>query len=136
MPSLRRPSLVVLALLVGGCGSSTITSTLTSRTTLLDNTISSYDASLRWSRWDAVLSNRHKDAPAMPKLDLDNVEVTGYEKRLKPVQLNDETAMQTVDISYVLRNKQVVKKIKDEQIWRYDEETKQWWLHSNFPELK
>jgi hypothetical protein len=130
-------SLVLVApLLLGGC-LATMTSNLTSRSTMLENTASSYDAVLRWSRWDAVLSHRHKDAPEVPDgLRLENVEVTGYDIRTRRAQVDEDTAIQKVEISYVLKDKQVLKKLKDDQLWRYDPETKQWWIYSALPDFR
>lgn len=51
-------------------------------------------------------------------------------------QVDEDTAIQKVEISYVLKDKQVLKKLKDDQLWRYDPETKQWWIYSAFPDFR
>lgn len=129
--SARPVGLLLLVLLLSGCvlqrsGQSRDLETLLSR----------YESAVRWGYWDAVLSCRHKDAPAMPELDLDNIQVTGYLVRKGPLLVDPDTASQTVEISYVRKSEQSLRKARDEQLWRYDAEQKQWWLHSAFPKLR
>lgn len=128
---MRHITLFLLALLLGGCvlGRSDHSSDLQALLTR-------YESAMRWGYWDAVLSCRHAESPPLPSLDLDNIQITAYEVRKPTLLVDPETATQTVEISYVRKNEQTLRKTRDEQLWRYDAEHEQWWLHSPFPELR
>ena len=104
--------------------------------TALDSTLYSYHTAMRWGRWDTLLSYRGTKAPEVPEVDLDNIRVTGYEVRQPPVPTSEETVFQVVEIQYVLRDSQRLRKLFDEQEWRFDAETRQWRLFSPFPDFR
>jgi hypothetical protein len=100
----------------------------------LENTLSSYRQSIRWGYFPAAAGFISPDQ----RLDLDlealqNVRVTGYEVIQPGVIGADETAVQLVQIAYVLEDEQRLKQISDRQRWRYDPESSAWWLESGLP---
>ncbi len=111
----------------------------------LQKTLDRYGAALRWGEWRSLAELRAPDARPMPRLDFDNIRVTGYEVILPPVMKappngketgQDEEvkeAVQLVRIEYVLKDEQRVKRIQDQQTWRYDPESGQWRILSDFP---
>lgn len=103
---------------------------------VLDDTLSKYHTAMRWGRWDSCLSFRDLKAPAVPELDLDNIQVTSYEIRQPPVSTKEDTVLQVVEIQYVLRDQQRLRKVYEKQEWRFDAEQKVWRLHSPFPEFQ
>lgn len=64
--------------------------------------------------------------------NLDNVRVTHYEatqvKELSPWRWG-----QTANIAYVLKDRQVVKEILDQQVWMSDDEGKSWYRANPVP---
>ncbi|MGQ9831970.1 MAG: hypothetical protein ACUVQI_10310 [Thermochromatium sp.] len=60
--------------------------------------------------------------------------LTGYDV-IQPPTMNTEaqTATQIVAINYLYDDRQVVKRLKDHQLWHYDAEQRRWWLKSSLP---
>jgi hypothetical protein len=105
----------------------------------LEAATNGYGKSIRWAYYETAFGYLHPDLRRGegPPEHLDNVRVTAYEV-VQPPAIKDKdqtTAEQVVHIEYVLRDEQVVDKISDRQLWRYDTETETWWLHSAMPEF-
>ena len=126
--------LVLLILLAGLAGCNTFQEK--KRENTLDSTLSNYHTAMRWGHWESLISMRSPKAPKMPEVDLDNVRVTGYELRQPPVEIEKDKVVQVVQIDYVLRDRQQLRKLRDNQEWRYDPETKLWSLFSPFPDFQ
>ena len=126
--------LILLLLLVGLAGCSSIQGQ--KKEIALNNTLSNYHTAMRWGHWESLISMRSPKAPKMPEVDLDNVRVTGYELRQPPVEIEKDKVVQVVQIDYVLRDRQQLRKLRDNQEWRYDPETKLWSLFSPFPDFQ
>jgi hypothetical protein len=124
---------VLLALaLLSGCGSLEEKK----KDAALDTTLSNYSTAMRWGRWETLFSYRDPTAPEAPDIDTDNIRVTAYEIRQPPVPISDEQVSQVIEIQYVIEDEQRLRKLLDKQDWRHDKETKQWRLHSAFPDFK
>jgi hypothetical protein len=107
------------------------------RTQSLQDTLRSYEASIRWS------SGQHVAKFLDPQSDTteshsgaSNIRVTGYEVVQGPTMLGENRAVQTALIQYVLQDSQVVKELADQQVWLYDEAQEKWYLNSPAPEFK
>jgi hypothetical protein len=68
--------------------------------------------------------------------NLDNIRVTGYQVRIPPMMLDEHKLSQTVTIEYLLRDTQVIKVLSDDQVWEYNQETKEWFRANPIPEFK
>ncbi len=101
----------------------------------MDHVLSNYRTAMRWGRWEDLFSFRDPKAPVVPELDLDNIRVTGYEIRQPPVEIKENTVIQVVQIQYVLRDRQQLRKLREKQEWRFDAENKRWTLFSPFPDF-
>ena len=107
-----------------------------SMTTSLQSATNSYQDALRWGYYDnayAFIDPRQRQGKPMPK-SLEGLRLTGYDV-IQPLVLKDKEskASQIVDIEYIYEDQQVVRKLKDRQVWRYDEGKKTWWLESGLP---
>ncbi|MCF7979027.1 MAG: hypothetical protein K9L82_13610, partial [Chromatiaceae bacterium] len=60
-------------------------------------------------------------------------QITGYEVVQPGVISPDDTAVQLVQIAYVLKDRQRLEQIADRQHWRYDPISGAWWLESGLP---
>jgi hypothetical protein len=107
-------------------------------TTLQDAT-NGYQSALRWGYYDNAYSfvdPKKRAGKELPKV-LETIRLTGYDVVQPPVMKADsDTAAQVVTIEYLYEDKQVVKKLTDKQVWRYDDEAKKWWLTSGLPAFK
>ena len=128
----NRLILIVLVLGLTGC----MSFSERKKENALDHTLSQYRTAMRWGHWDTLFGFRDQKAPAVPEQDLDNVRVTSYEIRQPPVAVKENTVLQVVEIQYVLRNTQLLRKLYEKQEWRYGEEEKLWRLHSPFPQFQ
>jgi uncharacterized protein YceK len=132
-PALRNLLLMLLAaVLLGGCG----TVTDSRKTDLLEATLSRYASALRWGYYESAFSLRDPANAQEPLPDAKNLRVTSYEVAQPPIMQDPLTAVQVVQIEYVLEDEQRVRKILDQQQWRYDQEKKTWWLTSPIPPFR
>jgi hypothetical protein len=103
----------------------------------LQDTLRSYEASVRWSSGQQAAKFQAPDAATSELLPgRKSIKVTSYEVVQGPTMLGDMRAVQTAIIQYVLQESQVVKELADQQVWLYDEADEKWYLNSQVPELK
>ncbi len=116
--------LAMLAVLLAGC------SGLKDKESSLDRTLNAYGSAVRWGDLSSTYDFLE---PALagqsePPGDLDNIRVIQYEVLKRPVTDGDRATLQA-RISYVHRDRQVVRTIDDRQEWRHDSEYG--WRRSN-----
>jgi hypothetical protein len=108
-------------------------------TDTLQNVTNGYQNALRWGYFENAYSYIHPDrrGDTRSSENLDGLRLTGYDVIQPPVMnAESETATQVVAIDYLYEDRQVVKQLKDRQLWRYDAEKKTWWLESGLPAFK
>jgi hypothetical protein len=99
---------------------------------------SAYQRDIRWGYYQDAFAYVHPDQrkgkplPAMFK----GLRVTDYEVVQPPVMPDRNTAIQVVDIEYLYEDRQVVKRLTDNQTWRWDDKLDSWWLHSGLPKFE
>ena len=100
-----------------------------------------YAAFVRWNDWDAAWNFVDPEVRAeRPLTDLERerfrqVQVTGYEMRRRTMEADGLSLEQAVEIRVVNVHTQVERTFIDTQRWRYDPETKHWWLVSGLPDF-
>ncbi len=95
----------------------------------LPSTLMLYGKVLRWQgphEQGAMLANPEQ----APKYR--GITVTSYTVISNPVKTHENAAHQTAAIEYVYNDRQVIKRVIDQQIWEYDTEEKMW-LRANPP---
>jgi hypothetical protein len=99
-----------------------------------EHTSNGYREAIRWGYFHAAAGFLAPDArDGVDPAALDNVRVTGYEV-VRPAKLGSgEDTEQLVQIDYVLRDSQRLRKLLDRQRWRYDDADKAWYLRSGLP---
>ena len=124
------------ALLLGACANTEIRS----RQTILNETLRSYAATIRWgdiAQAQAFLDPKRRAEHPPSALELarfKQVQVSGYEEQpVSPVSENE--VRQTVQIGLVNVNTQSARSIVDHQVWRYDDKARHWWLMSGLPDI-
>ena len=125
---------LIAPLLLGGCGSvkkDKLANELQSAT-------SGYQSALRWGYYENAYahlrpeSRKNKPMPAV----LEGLRLTGYDVVQPPSIKGNDTATQIVLIEYLHDDTQVVKKVTDRQLWRWDAAKKTWWLESGLPKFE
>ena len=135
---MHRPPVLLLysALLLGACANTEIRS----RQTILNETLRSYAATIRWgdiAQAQAFLDPKLRAEHPPSALELarfKQVQVSGYEEQpVSPVSENE--VRQIVQIGLVNVNTQSARSIVDHQVWRYDDKARHWWLMSGLPDI-
>ena len=99
-----------------------------------------YETIIRWSQWDAAvdfIAPEYLQAHPISNLELERLRlfrVTNY--TLRSAQLLDQgmTAIQVVEIRMFNNSQAVERTIVNEQLWRYNQESGHWRLHSGLPD--
>ena len=108
----------------------------------LSDTLLQYDTVVRWAQWDAAVdfvSPEYLEEHPVTRLDLDRLRlfrVTQYSVRSAIPTDNEEGKglIQVVEIKMFNKNQARERVVIDEQIWKYNEETGRWQLHSGLPD--
>ena len=136
LPSMLFTATLATVAVLGGCA----TDKMRSKTTLLDETLQSYAATIRWGEVAQALNfvepkTLAEHPPTQLELDrFRQVRVTGYnEQPVVPVSENE--MHQTVQIELVNVNTQSARSVVDRQVWKYDEAGKRWWLTTGLPDI-
>ena len=126
--------LALPALLLAGCAS-------TQRNEALTNTLNAYAGAVRWGDFNSALQfvdpKERTEHPPTP-LQMSRYEqfrVTGYDDGQGPAPNGENEVRQVVAISLVNNNTQAERTVIDRQTWRYDAESKHWWLVSGLPDI-
>ncbi|HET8941957.1 MAG TPA: hypothetical protein VFN13_08215 [Rudaea sp.] len=133
---LRWIPLILMLALCSGCAAMTAQS----EARALDTTLVAYANALRWGGWEQALvfvdPETRKQHP-LSDLDLERykqVRIASYTER-PPVPAGPHEVRQVVQIGLININTQTERGIVDDQLWRYDEKTKHWYLMSGLPDI-
>jgi len=104
----------------------------------LEATTRAYGNALRWDYPETAWNYLDPDIRAglrPEQRQLKEIRLTGYDVIQPPMLVaeDQDQAEQWVRIDYVRHDTQVVKSLTDHQIWRYDEASGGWRLHSAPP---
>jgi hypothetical protein len=128
--------LLAATVLLGGCANKE----LRSKATILDETLRTYAATIRWGNFDQATSFiEPKQLAEHPpsQLDMDRlhqVRVSSYNEQ-PAVPVGEDEVRQTVQIELVNVTTQTVRSIVDRPGWKYDEAGKHWWLTAGLPDI-
>ena len=108
----------------------------------LSDTLLQYDTVVRWAQRDAAvdfISPDYLEEHPVSRLDLDRLRlfrVTQYSVRSAIPTDNEKgkSLIQVVEIKMFNKNQARERVVIDEQIWKYNEETERWQLHSGLPD--
>lgn len=127
---------VLSAALVAACSMNNIKS----KESILDDTLKTYAATMRWGDMTQGLGfvdPAYLQAHPMTDLDLaryKQVRVTAYDDQ-PAAPVSETEVRQTVEIGLVNVNTQAARSVIDNQVWRYDEKAKRWWLTTGLPDI-
>ena len=129
------PLLVVSAAL-GACA----TESMRSKQTVLDETLRSYAATIRWgevAQAQAFIDPKVLQEHPPTALELERfrqVRISGYTEQ-PAVPTSENEVRQIVQIDLINVNTQSARSVIDRQVWRYDEQAKRWWLTTGLPDI-
>ena len=107
----------------------------------LDSRLLQYEQMIRWSQWDGAASfiaPEYLEENPISNLDMERLRlfrVSNYTIRSASPLGDGSEFTQVVQISMFNRHQAVERQIIDQQLWRWDEETEAWMLHSGLPDV-
>ncbi len=124
-------ALMTAATLMAGCA----TVEKDKRAIALQAATSGYQSAIRWGYYETAFGYLHPDLrKGKPLPDtLKDLRLTGYDVVQPPTLQDKETATQIVNIEYLYEDRQVVKRLTDRQVWKWDPKLESWWLQSGLP---
>jgi hypothetical protein len=128
--------LLISGMLLAACA----TEKMRTKQTVLEETLIRYASTIRWG--DVAQAQSFIDPKVLaehPPTSLElarfkQVQVTGYNEQ-PPVPVGENEVRQTVQISLVNIATQGARSVVDNQVWKYDAESKHWWLVSGIPDI-
>jgi hypothetical protein len=127
---------VALTVLLAACA----VEKMRNKETILEETLKTYAATIRWSDMTqavAFVDPKYRAAHPLTPLELaryKQVQVTAYNDS-PAVPISENEVRQVVEIGLVNINTQTARSIVDNQVWRYDEAEKHWWLTTGLPDI-
>lgn len=129
----RPPMIAVLvsAVLLAACA----TVEKDKRVLALQAATNGYQSAIRWGYYETAFGYLHPDLRKGKPLPegLKDVRLTGYDVVQPPTMQDEDTAIQVVNVEYLHEDRQVVKRISDRQVWKWDDALDSWWLKSGLP---
>lgn len=125
--------MLLVAILLAGCPQ-------TQEDKSLSKTLSEYETFVRWAQWDAAtnfVAAEYQQEHPITRLDLERLRlfrVTQYLVRSSTPVDNGDGLLQMVEIRMFNKNQARERTITDEQYWKYDQDSKRWFLHSGLPD--
>ncbi len=111
-----------------------------SREKILDETLRTYAATIRWGsieQAESFVDPKYRAEHPLTALDLaryKQVRFTAYNDRAA-IPVSKFEVRQTVEIGLVNVNTQESRTILDQQVWTWDKEAKAWLLSSGLPDI-
>ena len=106
----------------------------------LSETLMQYETIVRWAQWDAAIdfiAPEYQQLHPITRLELDRLrlfKVTQYTVRSSAPIETGISIRQSVEIRMFNKNQATERTIIDEQLWKYNETTERWKLHSGLPD--
>lgn len=127
--------LLLISIFLVACNSSSIKKKVAN----LDDAITDYNVSLRWSMLNKIESyhkNRDGEKQRMDRSTMEKIRITGY--NILEQTLNEDATEAVVkgEVDFYSTDTGTLKKHSFTHIWWYDPELKRWFNESGYLELK
>ncbi len=104
----------------------------------LDDSLRLYEQAIRWGEFDVAaryIKFRENAKPAKPRGReiLENIRVASYEVISQGMADDRSEARVLAAISFYHVESGIVRHMRDEQVWWYDEQSKSWFLEGDLP---
>lgn len=132
----RTACLLVCSLLLFVAACSGLPSKLNPR----DDALTEYGVALRWNEFDQALAfidpavRLRQPMSDLERERLKQIQITGYEVK-SSLSTADGSIEQTAEIRLISKNTQIERIVSDHQVWRWDAESKRFWLTSGLPDF-
>lgn len=130
-------ALVVLAIaLLAGCAA-----TGGQRDRSLEETLLAYEKAIRWGEFNTAaqfLHPEHMPTPSEGELMMkryEQININGYVVKSQSPTSDENTYLQTAQVSFENRHNGRVRSINDPQVWRWEQAAERWMLTSGLPDI-
>lgn len=121
----------LLAVLLGGCAS------VPEELEMLDTTLNNYEKAMLWGEYNYILTSHKGDKISSDQQEqLKSIKVTSYEVVRSKLLPGGKKFVQLVDLKYYNRSYGLVRSIRVDQEWIYEEARNAWILLTPFPDFK
>jgi hypothetical protein len=134
---LTKLALVVLSIaLLAGCAA-----TGGQRARSLEETLRAYEKAIRWSEFGTAMQFLHPEhLPTAREAEMamkrfEQIKINGYVVRSQSPATDENTFLQTAQISFENRHNSRVRSVNDPQVWRWEQEPQRWMLISGLPDI-
>ncbi len=125
--------MLLMAILLAGCPQ-------TKEDKDLSETLSQYEAVVRWAEWDAAanyIAPEYLAENPITRLEIERLRlfrVTQYVVRSSTPVDEGNGLLQMVEIRMYNKNQARERTIIDEQYWKFNQDTRRWLMHSGLPD--
>ena len=122
---------LLMGLLLGGCAS------VPEELEVLDTTLKNYEKAMLWSEYDYILTSHKGQKMSQYQHErLKSIKVTSYDVLKSKLMPGGKNFVQLIDMKYYNRSYGVVRSIRVDQEWVYEEERNSWVVLTPFPAFK
>jgi hypothetical protein len=128
--------LALLSALLVGCAA-----TGGQRDRSLEETLRAYEKAIRWGEFNTAgqfLHPEHMPTPREGELMMkryEQININGYVVKSQSPATDENTYLQTAQVSFENRHNGRVRSINDPQVWRWEQEPQRWMLTSGLPDI-
>ncbi len=129
---------LVVVLLVSICSACTALNTQNQQDKF-ETSIGQYGAALRWGRYNEAYSFHIRKDETQPEVDLEKLEkfsVASFKILERTVNPETTEIILLVEIGYYDEQFGTLRKMKQKQIWWFNEKIKRWLTEADYPDLK
>lgn len=107
----------------------------------LDETLLAYQKAIRWGDFGTAiqfLHPQHMPSPHEVELTMkrfEQININGYVVKSQSPSTDQDTFLQTAQISFENRHNSRVRSINDPQVWRWEQVPQRWLLISGLPDI-
>ena len=103
----------------------------------LDTTLKNYEKAMLWSEYDYILtSHKGQNMSPVEHEKLKSIKVTSYNVLRSKLMPGGTTFVQLVELKYYNRSYGVIRSVRADQEWAYEQARGAWVLLTPFPNFK
>ena len=107
----------------------------------LEETLLAYEKAVRWSDFGTAMQFLHPEHMPTPReaemtmKRFAQIKINGYVVKSQSPATDENTFLQTAQISFENRHNSRVRSVNDPQVWRWEQEFERWMLVSGLPDI-
>ncbi|MEE9117568.1 MAG: hypothetical protein V3U02_03095 [Calditrichia bacterium] len=126
---------ILLIIMLSACGSMDFKNQMSK----LDDTLTKYGTALRWAQIRDAASyhiKRNEEQVVVDLVHMEKFNITSVDVLEKTPNQDGTEASILIEISYYSKDRGTLQKVRQAQLWWYNQKAKHWLIDSDFPEFK